>query len=230
MINLNRLIFYPHGEFTMRWQLISATAFLVATQTMADERGITVRFQKEDEGKVPAGWKAAKTGKGEGSDWKVVADDTAPSKTGYALAQLAKSPGNVFNLCVRDAPNLKDVEVSVAFKAVAGKDDQGGGIVWRYQDADNYYIARMNPLEDNFRVYKVQAGKRTQFQNYDVKAPAGEWHTLKIKMTGDNIECFLDGTKYLNAKDSTFDKSGKVGLWTKADAQTHFDQFTVTGK
>ncbi|HLW65673.1 MAG TPA: family 16 glycoside hydrolase [Gemmataceae bacterium] len=214
----------------MRWPLISAMFFLVAAQACADERGITVRFQKEDEGKIPAGWKVAKTGKGEGSDWKVVADATAPSKTGYALAQLAKSPGGVFNLCVRDEPSLTDVEVSVAFKAVAGKEDQGGGIVWRYQDANNYYVARMNPLEDNFRVYKVQDGKRSQFQNFDIKIPSGEWHTLKIKMQGDHIECFLDGMKHLDVKDSTFDKPGKAGLWTKADAQTHFDQFTVSGK
>jgi hypothetical protein len=229
-INLQRQVVQAEGDLIMRWQLISVTVFLVLTQALAEERGITVRFQKEDEGKVPAGWKVEKTGKGEGSEWKVVADQTAPAKTGLALAQLAKSPGSVFNLCVRGEPSLKDVEVSVAFKAVAGKDDQGGGIVWRYQDANNYYIVRMNPLEDNFRVYKVQDGKRIQFQNFDIKIPAGEWRTLKIKMTGDHIECFLDGKKHLDVTDNTFEKPGKVGLWTKADAQTHFDQFTVSGK
>jgi 3-keto-disaccharide hydrolase len=218
------------GDSSMRTMLAFAISLTFAPYGSADERSGTVRFQKDDAGKVPAGWKVEKTGKGEGSDWKVVADETGPAKTGYVLAQLAKSPGSVFNLCVRDEPSLKDGEVSVAFKAVAGKEDQGGGIVWRYQDADNYYIARMNPLEDNFRVYKVQNGKRTQFQNFDVKVPGGEWHTLKIKMKGERIECFLDGTKHLDVNDGTFNKPGKVGLWTKADAQTHFDQFTVSGK
>jgi hypothetical protein len=215
----------------MRWQLVFATAALWALPALADEKETAVGFQKGDLGKVPAGWKADKTGKGDGSVWKVVADESAPSKTGYALAQTAESPGSMFNLCVADEPSLKDVEVSVAFKAVAGKKDLGGGIVWRYQDANNYYIARMNPLEDNFRVYKVENGKRNkEFQDADVKIPAGEWHTLKIKMVGDHIECFLDGKKYLDVKDGAFDKPGRVGLWTKADAQTHFDQFTMSGK
>jgi hypothetical protein len=84
----------------------------------------------------------------------------------------------------------------------------------------------MNPLEDNFRVYKVVGGKRSpEFQNAEVKVPAGEWHTLKVKMVGDHIECLLDGKKHLDVKDATFTGAGKVGLWTKADAQTSFDNF-----
>jgi hypothetical protein len=129
---------------------------------------------------------------------------------------------------VAEGASFKDVEISVAFKANAGKKDQGGGVVWRYQDADNYYVARMNPLEDNFRVYKVVAGKRSaEFRDAEVKIPPGEWHTLSVKMSGDKIECFVDGKKYLDAKDDTFAKAGKVGLWTKADAQTSFDTFRV---
>src|SRR5262249_42617303 len=149
--------------------------------------------------KVPVGWKAERTGKGDGSVWKVVADDTAPSKSGYALAQTAEGPGPLFNLCVVGDTRLDDLEASVAFKAVAGKKDQGGGIVWRYQDANNYYVARVNPLEDNFRVYKVTAGKRSkEFQSEAVKVKAGEWHTLKVRMVGDHIECSLDGKKHLD--------------------------------
>ena|SRR5579871_419282 len=216
----------------MRQVLIAAFLLAVAAATAsADQKSKLVKFSKDDLGKVPTGWKADKTGMGEGSVWKVVADDTAPSGTGLALAQTAASPKAVFNLCVADEPNLKDVEISVAFKAMKGELDQGGGIVWRYQDANNYYIARMNPLEDNFRVYKVVDGKRQkEFQDATVKVPAGEWHTLKIKMVGDHIECFLDGKKYLDVKDSQFDKPGRVGLWSKADAQTHFDQFRVESR
>src|SRR5262249_13201271 len=155
---------------------------------------------------------------------KVVADDTAPSKSGFVLAQTAESPSAVFNLCVADDTRYKDVEVSIAFKAIQGKNDQGGGIVWRYQDANNYYIARMNPLEDNFRVYKVVAGKRIQLETKEgLKVPAGEWHTMKIEMTGDHIECYLDGKQYLDAKDDTIKEAGKVGLWSKSDAQSYFD-------
>ncbi len=210
---------------------MSATvALLAATLLLADDKARSLQFSKDDVGKVPAGWRADKTGKGEGSVWKVVEDKTAPSKTGYVLAQTAESPGAMFNLCIADDTKYKDVEVSVAFKAVAGDKDRGGGIVWRYQDNNNYYIARMNPLEDNFRVYKVVAGKRTELESADVKVPSGEWHTLKIEMTGDKIVCYLDGKKHLEAKDSTFPDAGKVGLWSKADAQTYFDDFKVSGK
>jgi Domain of Unknown Function (DUF1080) len=192
----------------------------------AQEKARDFRFAKAELGKVPAGWMADKTGKGDGSVWKVVEDATAPSKGDYVLAQTAAGPSSLFNLCVVQDTNYLDVEVIVAFKANEGKKDQGGGIVWRYQDANNYYLARMNPLEDNFRVYKVVAGKRSpEFQDVEVKIPAGEWHTLKIKMVGDHIECFLDGKKHLDVRDSSITRAGKVGLWTKADAQTSFDQF-----
>jgi hypothetical protein len=208
----------------------STVLLLIGSVLLAAEAALRhFRFGKDDAGNLPKGWTAAHTGKGQGSVWKVVADATAPSRSGFALAQTAESPSAFFNLCIANDTNYKDVEVSVAFKAVKGKNDQGGGIVWRYQDADNYYIARMNPLEDNYRVYKVVAGKRIQLATReDLKVPAGEWHTLKIKMTADQIECFLDGKKYLEAKDDTFTKPGKVGLWTKADAQSHFDQFVIT--
>jgi hypothetical protein len=186
-----------------------------------------IRFNKDSLDKVPTGWTATKTGKGEGSVWKVVADDTTPSKSGYALAQTAEGPGPLFNLCVHDS-TLKDVELTVSFKSVKGENDQGGGIVWRYVDANNYYVARYNPLEDNFRLYKVVAGKRTQLASKEgLKSAAGKWHSMKVRHVGDAIECSLDGTKHLEAKDDTFARSGKVGLWTKADARTHFDDFPV---
>src|SRR5262245_13639355 len=200
--------------FCRRISMKSLTAAAVAVlvtgaMTMADEKSILMKFGKDDLDKTPSGWKAAQTGKGE-SVWKVVADETAPGKTGFALAQTTADKDALFNLCVADEPSLKDVEVLVAFKAMTGEKDQGGGIVWRYQDANNYYIARMNPLEDNFRVYKVVGGKRSkELQNAEVKIPTGEWHTLKINMQGDHIECFVDGQKYLDVKDNTFDKPGK---------------------
>jgi hypothetical protein len=216
----------------MRW--IGTTMMVVAAGTLllaAEEKAKTMQFSKDDLGKVPAGWKAEKTGKGEGSVWKVVADPTAPSRSGYALAQTAEGPSTLFNICVADDTRYQDVELSVAFKAIAGKKDQGGGFVWRYQDANNYYICRMNPLEDNYRVYKVVDGKRSaEFQDATVTVPLNEWHTLKVKMVGNHIECYLDGKKYLDVKDDSIKVPGKVGLWSKADAQTHFDDFKISGK
>lgn len=215
----------------MRWALLAVITMIGTSYLFADEKSRTFHFSKEDVGKLPKGWKADRTGKGEGSVWKVVADDTAPSKKGYVLAQTAEGPTQLFNLCVTEDTSYQDVEVSVKFKAVKGKIDQGGGVVWRYQDANNYYICRYNPLEENFRVYKVEGGKRIQLMTKEaLVVPAGEWHTLAISQTGDRIECKLDGKTYLEVKDATFPKAGKVGLWSKADAQTHFDELVVKGK
>ena len=189
------------------------------------EQGPTpITFTKESEGKVPSGWKEESTGKGKGSVWRVVADATAPSGKGFVLAQTAQSPDSLFNLCVYQNATAKDVEVTVQFKAFKGEVDQGGGLVWRYQDAKNYYVARMNPLESNYRVYKVVDGKRIQLESAkDLKVASNTWHTLKIRQVGSQITCYLDGKKNLETKDDTF-AAGKIGVWTKADAETYFDQ------
>jgi hypothetical protein len=215
----------------MRGTLACAVLLLSIFVIGEEDKPITFKFARADDGKVPAGWKSAQTGEGKGSDWKVVADKTAPAKSGYALAQLAEGPTRLFNLCVAEKTNHTDVEVSVKFKAVGGKIDQGGGVVWRYQDADNYYICRYNPLESNFRVYKVVKGKRLQLASKEeIPLKAGQWYTLSISQKGEQITCSLEGKKYLEVKDDTFAKSGPVGLWTKADAVTHFDELTIKGK
>jgi len=159
-------------------------------------------------------------------EWKVVEDGTAPSK-GNVLAQLAKSSGATFNVTLISDTSAKDLDLSVKMKALQGESDQGGGLVWRAKDAKNYYIARYNPLEENFRVYKVENGKRTQLESADIKKTEG-WHTLRVTMKGDHIECYFDGKKYLDTKDATFGGPGKVGLWTKADAQSDFDDLTLS--
>jgi hypothetical protein len=213
----------------MRRLALTLLVLLIPVLLAAETKEYLLKLSRDEADKLPAGWKAAQTGKGEGSLWKVVADDTVPSKSGYALAQTAEGPSALFNLCIAENTSFKDVELSVSFKAVKGKLDQGGGVVWRLQDADNYYIARMNPLEDNFRVYKVIAGQRIQLGTKEgLKVPAGEWHRIKVTMRGDAIQCFLDDTMHLEAKDDAITKAGKVGLWSKADAQTHFDQFKAT--
>jgi hypothetical protein len=180
-------------------------------------------------GALPAGWTAAKTGQGPGSVWQVVEDATAPG--GRALAQTSSAgPKHFFNLCVADASSFTDLDISVAMKAIAGKNDQGGGLVWRYKDADNYYVARMNPLEDNYRVYKLVAGKRIQLGSVNMKAQAGQWLHLRVVQQGNHIQCFFDGKLHLDVKDETFKEAGKVGLWSKSDAQTRFAGLEVKGQ
>ena len=191
-----------------------------------DSEGVRWTFEDARADQLPEGWSAAKTGKGPGSVWTVLDDDSAP-KGPHVLAQTsAEGPNRLFNLCVLDEANHGDVDISVSFKAVTGRIDRGGGPVWRYQDANNYYICRHNPLEDNFRIYKVIDGQRTQLASAESKAAAGKWHTIKVTMRGDKIVCSINNQK-LDVRDGTISKAGKVGLWTKADAVTHFDNFHV---
>ncbi|MCH8922306.1 MAG: DUF1080 domain-containing protein [Planctomycetes bacterium] len=190
-------------------------------------RGVRWTFEDATLGNLPGGWTADKTGKGEGSVWKVIDDESAPAGS-HVLAQTSSAgPNRLFNLCVIKKSKYKDLDLSVSFKAVKGKIDRGGGPVWRYQDANNYYIARMNPLEDNYRVYKVVEGRRRQLASADVKAAAGKWHTLRIVQRGSHIQCYLNDKLHLDVKDEEFKEAGQVGLWTKADAVTSFDAFEV---
>ncbi|MBL8824343.1 MAG: hypothetical protein JNJ77_17280 [Planctomycetia bacterium] len=190
--------------------------------------GESVTFSKDDAGRLPAGWEASQTGEGKGSIWKVSADTSAPSGSGFALAQTAKAPNACYNIATLQQSSFRDGVISVQLKCIAGELDQGGGLVWRYQDANNYYICRFNPLEDNYRVYKVINGKRVQLATKEeLTPPKGKWHTVSVKHAGNKIECSLDGKALLTAEDASITMPGRVGLWTKADAQTHFDQLKV---
>jgi hypothetical protein len=191
----------------------------IATTVAAQEKNLILNFDADKPGFIAKGLT------NETGDWKIVADPTAPTPPN-TLAQLAKSSGSTFNLALVEGPGYKDLEISVRMKAVAGKEDQGGGIVWRAKDSKNYYVARYNPLEDNYRVYKVVNGRRSEFKSAGIPHSDG-WHTVMVRMKGDRIECYYDGKKYLDVKDATFKESGRVGLWTKADAQSRFDDLTV---
>ena len=213
-------------------RFVCVVTAVAAMSLIAADKTEKIRWSFEDArvGKVPEGWSSGKTGKGSGSVWKVIDDNSAPSGT-HVLAQTSSAgPNRLFNLCVCDEAKLTDADITVSFKAVRGKIDQGGGPVWRYRDENNYYIARMNPLEDNFRVYKVVNGKRTQLDSSDAKAPAGKWHTIRVVQKGNHIQCYLNGKRHLDVQDDTFTGQGNVGLWTKADAVTSFDNFTYSGK
>lgn len=189
---------------------------LVAT---ADDKGASWSFETDRVGAPPAGFEVAV------GNWKIQKDPTAPSKSNV-VAQLAKNSRPTFNVLLASHTSYRDVDISVKMSPIAGEIDQGGGLVWRTQDVKNYYIVRYNPLEDNYRVYKVVEGRRQQLQSAEIERSPG-WHTLRVTMKGDQIECYYDGTKYLTVKDSTFKEAGKIGLWTKADAQSRFDDLIV---
>ena len=115
----------------------------------------------------------------------------------------------------------------MALRAESGVEDQGGGLVWRMRDADNYYVTRWNPLEDNLRIYHVVDGKRSELQSADVSTDPRAWHVLEVEARGERMRVWLDGAKLLEIEDGTFDDGGRVGLWTKADATVSFDGFAV---
>jgi len=153
-------------------------------------------------------------------EWEITKDDKE-----HRVSMVQRSEGS-FNLCyTKDVPFLNG-KVTVKFKANSGRIDQGGGLMWRVQDNDNYYVARFNPLEDNFRFYIVHDGMRSELASADVKLSKG-WHTMKIKQKGDTFEGYLDGKQYLEYKDNHLSKTGGVGVWTKADALTSFDDLKI---
>jgi SHS2 domain-containing protein len=180
-------------------------------------------------GKVPTDWKAEGTNqKGPVATWEVTADPTAPSGPNVlALTTTNHDSDGTFNICWTDKTRFKDGEIEVKFKAVSGKEDQGGGLIWRVKDKDNYMIARYNPLEENFRLYYVKDGSRKQIESAKATIKAGEWHTMKIEHEGDSIECYLDGKKYIDVRDDHIKDEGGIGVWTKADAVTSFDDLKV---
>jgi YVTN family beta-propeller protein len=186
------------------------------------------KFEDAKVGELPTGWTSAKTGQGPGSVWKILEDSTAPAGSKVLAQTSPDGPNGLFNLCVAAEPKLVDVDLSVSLKAVAGKTDQGGGLVWRYQDADNYYVVRLNPLEGDFRLFHVVKGKRTQLgKTVVVDEAVGKWHTIRVLHEGEHIQCFLNGKRHFDIKDGTIRDAGQIGLWTKADAASSFDAVAV---
>jgi len=195
----------------------------------ADKTARKWTFENVDIGKIPAGWKVEATNrKGPLAKWHVVEEEEAPSGTKVLVVRPPKHAfGGTFNLCWTDSVSFLDGEISVHFEALTGEEDQGGGVIWRVQDKDNYYISRANPLENNFRVYYVKNGARRMLASARLKLTFGRWYTLRIVHRGNRIRGYLDGKKLLEATDSTFPQPGGIGLWSKADAETAFDDLQI---
>ncbi len=219
----------------MHKQIVFLSVFFALTATLF---GQVINFDKDQDGMAPQGFIFGLTGKAKPGVWVIKRDATAPSAPNV-LAQVDANPVSYrFPLCVYDGLAAKDVDVSVKYKPVSGKEDQAAGIVWRYQDPDNYYIVRANAVENNVVLYKVEKGRRTdlplvgQGRTYGMKAkiPSGEWGTLRVVARGNRFEVYSNGVKLFEVEDSTFPMAGKVGLWTKADSVTLFDDLTISAK
>jgi hypothetical protein len=198
-------------------QTLALMTSFAASTAIAD----TVNFDDLKPGSSPSGWTATHTGTGV-AKWAVVADDSAPSKPNV----LKQSGEATYPVCIKNDTMIKDGFVEVKFKPMSGKDDQAGGVIWRCKDKDNYYIARANALEDNVTIYHTIKGKRTEKKRADMKVASNQWHTLRVDFHGGKFTVTFDGKKALELNDETFKDAGKVGVWTKADSVTLFDDFT----
>ena len=184
-------------------------------------------FEDAQAGKTPAGFTPGLTGGGGPISW-VVKEEPGPSGGKRVLAQTSSDDTDYrFPHIAYNDLKATDVDVSVQFKPVAGKTDQAGGLVARYQDKDNYYITRANALEDNVRLYKVVKGDRKQFAGANAKVASGEWHSLKLSVKGSHFQVSYDGKILFEADDDQFKDAGLAGMWTKADSVTYFDNFKV---
>jgi hypothetical protein len=185
-------------------------------------------FDADTPGAAPAGLTFARTGSGHEGRWGVRADPGAPSGK-QVLAQLDDDPTDYrFPVAVTTDQVPADGSVSVKCKPVSGSVDQACGLVFRYRDADNYYVVRANALEDNVRLYYFKGGKRKQFASWSGKVTNGVWHQLRVDVKADEFQVFWDGADILDGRDDTFKDGGRVGVWTKADSVTYFDDFTFS--
>lgn len=187
----------------------------------------TWNFDSDEPGRAPAGWNFAFTKSADGKAAWTISKDADARSAPNILTLIAESGDSTFNLAFAQKTSLKDVDLRAEIRPNTGKEDQGGGLIWRAKDVNNYYICRINPLESNFRVYKVIDGKRQQLQSVDVKTQLGKWHALRAKMVGDHIMCFLGDKKLLDVTDGTLKDAGMIGLWTKADASSSFDNLSA---
>ena len=203
---------------------ISLLACGIATGAAAEILG----FDADPTGSLPAGWTGGVTGRGS-PRWTVEADADAASPH-HVLKQAGRGD---FPWCVRRDVSLADGFVEVRFKPLSGKEDQAGGVVWRWKDGDNYYVARANALENNVSLYYTQNGRRITIRYVDAPVAKGQWHVLRVEFGGTRIAVALDGKRYIELDDAHIAGAGAVGVWTKADSVTVFDGFSYgagTGK
>ena len=187
-------------------------------------------FDSDTPGQLPAKFHSARTGAGTQEKWSVTADPAASSKPNVVAQTSTDKTDYRFPLLIADEGPFQDLDLSVKFKAASGSVDRAAGLVFRLKDPNNYYVVRANALEDNYRLYHVVNSRRREFAGANFKVTSGEWHELRVEVVGSRITCYYDGSKKIEAHDDTFKAAGKVGLWTKADSVTYFDDLRLTAK
>ena len=205
----------------MRNLIFTAAMITAATTALADSEN----FDQTPSGSLPSNWVCGVTGNGS-PIWKVEADGSAPSQPNV----LKQSGSGTFPWCVKKDVSIEDGYAEVKFKPLEGREDEAGGVVWRWKDGDNYYVARANALENNVTIFHTVKGSRRPFKNVNMKVSSNQWHTLRVDFEGNKFKVLFDGKVALDATDDTFKEPGAVGVWTKADSVTAFDDFSFGSK
>ena len=198
-----------------------ALTILSASAAIAE----TENFDQDKVGTPPPGWSCGVTGTGS-PRWAVEGEPSAPS----APNVLRQSGSGTFPWCVKKGASVADGFVEVKFRAEKGRQDQAGGVVWRWADGDHYYVARANALEDNVSLYYTARGKRNTIKYVNAPVPRNTWHTLRVEFAGTRIKVLLNGKAYIEKQDDHIAAAGAVGVWTKADSVTAFDDFSFGTK
>lgn len=215
-------------EVTKMKRILVVLFFLSLSVSISavEKESVMINFEGDKTGDIPIGFKGFHSGIGPDGKWEVIVDETAqgPSKV---LAQTSDEDLEYhFPILIYDGLSLSDGVIKVSFRSISGRRDRAAGIVFRFQDPDNYYVLRANALEDNLDLYKYKKGKRKKIAWKDVRVPSREWHTIKVECRGSNIQGYYDDKLLIDVKDDTY-KTGKVGLWTKADSVIHFDNLLI---
>src|SRR5260221_2434092 len=201
---------------SMKQACIAAATIFATSAAFAE----TINFDADSPGALPSTWQQGVTGKGS-PKWAVRQDPTAPSKPNV----LQQSGSGSFPWCVLPKTAVENGFVEVRFKSISGREDQAGGVVWRWKDGDNYYVARANALENNVSLYYTANGRRNTIKYVDAPVPGNTWHTLRVEFSGEKMRVRLDGKQYIETDDDHIAGPGAVGVWTKADSVTLFDDF-----
>jgi hypothetical protein len=201
-------------------------ALLVASVDWASAGELRFGFERDEVDGPPAGFFFAKTGKGAEGRWRIV-----KSGEGHALAQSDRSRDtDRFALAIVKDQEFRDIKLSVKIKSVSGEREETGGVVWRYKDSENYLVARIDVRDNRVRLYRVVNGNLTRFgSEEDLNLKSDTWFTLRVEHKGDRIKVYLNDEAVIVERDRHFRDAGKVGLWTKADAETHFDDLQIHG-
>jgi hypothetical protein len=202
---------------SMKTMLLLSGLLAAGSITAAAE---TVNFDKFPAGSAPPGWTVGQSEKGS-AVWKIEADTSAPS----APNVLRQSGSAAYAWCLKDGTSIADGAVEVKFKPVAGKRAQAGGVVFRFRNQDYYYVARANANENNVNLYWFDTEGRQEAAAVDTPVELNKWHTLRAEFQGKRIRVAMDGKTLIDIEDGHVAGRGAVGVWTRYDSDTLFDDF-----